>query len=130
LGQNHWHSSAGSVQHRQTASRGTSKHVPESKEIKVDKAAPTPNPLQLGVTVADLKKKGGMELAFTGVKAPLKQPLYIKARNVVPSVYDRGIGDEVNFYGNLQGDTTVNISSACQAANRRKRMPSELPKLN
>jgi hypothetical protein len=99
-------------------------------DLPSDKAAPLPNPLQTGITVSELKKKGNMELSFTGFKSPVKQPLYIKPRNVVPSIYDRGIGDEVNFYGNLQEGATVNISNACKATDRRNRLPTELPKIN
>jgi hypothetical protein len=99
-------------------------------DIPSVKAAPLPNPLQTGITVSELKKKGNMELSFTGFKSPVKQPLYIKPRNVVPSIYDRGIGDEVNFYGNLQEGATVNISNACKATDRRNRLPTELPKIN
>jgi len=99
-------------------------------DLPSDKAAPFPNPLQTGITVSDLKKKGNMELNFTGFKSPVKQPLYIKPRNVVPSIYDRGIGDEVNFYGTYEGGATVNISNACKETDRRDRLPSELPKIN
>jgi hypothetical protein len=99
-------------------------------DLPSDKAAPLPNPLQTGITVSELKKKGNMELNFTGFKSPVKQPLYIKPRNVVPSIYDRGIGDEVNFYGNLQEGATVNISNACKATDRRNRLRTELPKIN
>jgi hypothetical protein len=99
-------------------------------DLPSDKAAPLPNPLQTGITVSELKKKGNIELNFTGFKSPVKQPLYIKPRNVVPSIYDRGIGEEVNFYVNLQEGATVNISNACKATDRRNRLRTELPKIN
>lgn len=99
-------------------------------DLPSDKAAPMPTPLQTGITVSELKKKGNMELNFTGFKSPVKHPLYIKPRNVVPSIYDRGIGDEVNFYGTYEGGATVNISKACKAADTTDRLRSELPKIN
>lgn len=100
-------------------------------DIKSDKPAPAPqNPLR-GMEIADVgKKTAPMELAFSGFKSPVKEPLYIRPRNVVPSIYDRGIGDEVNFYGNVKEGATVNINTACKSADTRKRMPSELPQIN
>lgn len=100
-------------------------------DIKSNTPAPAPQNILRGIEVADLgKKKAPMELAFSGFKSPIKEPLYIKPRNVVPSIYDRGIGDEVNFYGNIKEGSTVNITSACKSADKRKRMPSELPQIN
>lgn len=100
-------------------------------DIKSSVPAPAPQNAISGIEVADLrKKKAPTELAFSGVKAPLKEPLYIKPRNLNPNIYDRGIGDEVNFYGNIRNGATMNISSACKTADKSKRMPSELPQIN
>ena len=102
------------------------------KDIKGIQNAPTPKQPIVGIEVSELKKKGTSELQFTGgFKSPLKEPLYIKPRNVIPNVYDRGIGDEVNFLGNMiDGKATVNITNACKCADKSKRLPLEIPKIN
>lgn len=101
------------------------------EDIKGIQDAPAPKPSIGGIEVAELKKKGGTELQFTGgFKSRIKEPLYIKPRNVIPNVYDRGIGDEVNFLGNMQeGNATINIQKACKCADKTKRLPLDIPKL-
>jgi hypothetical protein len=102
------------------------------QDIQKDKDAPTPKKPIVGIEVSELKKRGTSELQFTGgFKSPLKEPLYIKPRNLIPNVYDRGIGDEVNFLGNmLEGKATLNISNACKCSDKSKRLPLEIPKIN
>jgi hypothetical protein len=73
------------------------------------------------------RKLGLSDLNFTGKN--VKNDLIIKPRNLIPNVYDRGIGDEVNFYGNMT-ESTVNISSACKYADKKKKLPIGLPKIN
>lgn len=102
------------------------------EDIKGIQDAPSPKQPIGGIEVAELKKKGGTELQFTGGnKNRIKEPLYIKPRNVIPNVYDRGIGDEVNFLGNMQqSNATVNIQKACRCSDKTKRLPLDIPKLS
>ena len=100
-------------------------------DIKGNQNSPAPKPPIVGIEVAELKKRGGTELAFTGgFNSRIKEPLYIKPRNVIPNVYGRGIGDEVNFLGNMQeGNATINIDRACKCSDKTERLPLEIPKL-
>ena len=52
----------------------------------------------------------------------LKKPIYIRPRNSIPSVYDRGIGDFVNGCGSYMNATgfAENLSTACNAKTVRK----------
>lgn len=102
------------------------------KDMGKPKDSAIPKQPIVGLELTELKKRGGSELQFTGsFKSPLKEPLYIKPRNVIPNVYDRGIGDEVNFLGNMiDGKATVNITNACKCSDKSKRLPLEIPKIN
>jgi beta-lactamase regulating signal transducer with metallopeptidase domain len=100
------------------------------KDLKANKNAPTPKQPIVGIEVSELKKKGSTELQFTGGKQNIKSDLIIKPRNVIPDVYDRGIGDEVNFLGNMTGGgATINIDRACKCADKRQKLPLDLPKM-
>ncbi len=99
------------------------------KDLKANKDAPTPKQPIVGIEVSELKKKGSTELQFTGGRQNIKSDLIIKPRNVIPNVYDRGIGDEVNFLGNMMGEATVSIDNACKCADTQKRLPLDLPKM-
>lgn len=52
-------------------------------------------------------------------KPSLKTPIYENPINSIPNVYDRGVGQELNFsgndgfYNNMGGDCTVSIQDAC-----------------
>lgn len=83
-------------------------------------------------TTATLKAAGvkapRKRLIFTeDIKVPVKEPITIAATNLVPNIYDRGIGAPlpVNANGNegfynLSGVCSENIQSACKCADRPK----------
>jgi hypothetical protein len=53
----------------------------------------------------------------------IKKPIFIKPTNSIPNVYDRGVGQEINFDGLSKDTTPTNIQSACRSSmNRRKAM--------
>lgn len=99
------------------------------KDLKSVKDSPTPKQPIVGLEISELKKKGSTELQFTGGRRNIKSDLIIKPRNVIPNVYDRGIGDEVNFYGNMTSEATLNIDRACKCADTKERLPLDLPKM-
>jgi len=99
------------------------------KDLKANKDATTPKQPIVGIEVSELKKKGTTELQFTGGRRNIKSDLIIKPRNVIPDVYDRGIGDEVNFLGNMMREDTLNIDRACKCADKKDRLPLDLPKM-
>lgn len=101
------------------------------QDLKGSKDAPSPKNPVVGIEVKELKKRSGTELNFSGgFKSRVKEPLIIKPRNLIPNVYDRGIGDEVNFLGNIQGENIINIDRACRCTDKNKKLPSEIPKIN
>ena len=63
----------------------------------------------------------------------IKKPIYIKPTNSIPNVYDRGIGQEVNFSGSCKDTTPTNIQCACKKStsnqNRIGQYQLELPSL-
>jgi hypothetical protein len=52
----------------------------------------------------------------------LKKPIYVRPRNSIPSVYDRGIGDFINASGCDMNATGFheNLATACNAKTVRK----------
>lgn len=69
-------------------------------------------------------------------KPALKKPIYQNPINLIPNVYDRGIGQELNFdgndgfYNNLGGDCTVSIQDACGCMkDSRPRYTLDIPQL-
>lgn len=97
----------------------------EVQDLQKTKDATPINP----VDTIGKRKLGLSDLNFSGGGRNVKSELIIKPRNVIPNVYDRGIGDEVNFYGNMT-NSTVNISDACKCADTKKKLPIGLPKIN
>jgi hypothetical protein len=99
------------------------------QDLKGVKDSPTPKQPLVGIEISEIKKKNFTELQFTGGRQNIKSDLIIKPRNLIPNVYDRGIGDEVNFLGNMTGVATLNIDKACKCADTKERLPLDLPKM-
>ena len=63
----------------------------------------------------------------------IKKPIYIKPTNSIPNVYDRGIGQDVNFSGSCKDTTPTNIQCACSKStsnqNRIGQYQIDLPSL-
>jgi hypothetical protein len=64
----------------------------------------------------------------------VKKPIYIKPQNSIPSVYDRGIGLDVNCSGYMNATGADSLRTNCNKANLKQvssttQLPSDLPKL-
>jgi hypothetical protein len=108
--------------------------MPESRQLK-------PNPTSSNnLTAREAKMVDGLNYGFPIYinQKNVKDPIRVKPQNLIPDIYDRGIGDDVNFQGssgdegfyhNLSGKDTINISSACKCSPNTKIYKTDIPKL-
>jgi hypothetical protein len=78
-------------------------------------------------------------LILDPIKDPVKQPVIINPINLIPNIYDRGVGQEINlaasgeiqgFYENLAGTCTEQIQNACRCNDKKQdRFPLNIPQL-
>jgi hypothetical protein len=78
-------------------------------------------------------------LILDDIKVPLKVPVKINPINLIPNVYDRGVGQEINlaasgeiqgFYENMAGTCTEQIQNACKCSREYKQsFPLDIPQL-
>lgn len=72
-------------------------------------------------------------LNANGEYVNVKTPIYIKPKNSIPNVYDRGIGQDVNFSGGFRyaNGSSENLQSQCSPYKVKSSQPTltELPKL-
>jgi len=78
-------------------------------------------------------------LILDQIKVPVKAPIEINPINLIPNVYDRGVGQEINlaasgeiqgFYENMAGTCTEQIQNACKCSRDYKpRYGLDIPQL-
>ena len=62
------------------------------------------------------------------IKVPVKEPIFIAPINVIPSVYDRGVGQPIAFaangrqesFYNMSGYCSENVQNACRCSSEKK----------
>ena len=113
----------------------------ELSNIKVDKNAPAPSTPTVSLTVvksdAPVNLKSSPVL-LEDIKVPIKKPIFIPAINVIPNVYDRGVGQPLavsanasqeSFY-NMAGYCSENVQNACRCtAGRTGKYTLDVPQL-
>jgi hypothetical protein len=83
-------------------------------------------------TTATLRAKGvttpkRLLINLEDIRVPLKKPIIIEPANVIPNIYDRGVGSPLpemsanaeSFY-NLAGSCSENIQNACKCSQGKK----------
>jgi len=102
--------------------------------------APAASTLKQPLTVDDLSKKQTVALEIKNYVVPvlekptLKEPIAIPATNLVPNMYDRGVGQPLpmndQYYASFAGVCSENMESACKCTSQRKeKFKLDLPKL-
>lgn len=131
--------------------RNRDKKLLQVEDINVPKNAPMPvvANLKKQLMLSDIQKpstgnsgKGGIvkirreRVVLNDIKVGAKEPIVIGATNLVPNIYDRGVGQtlpllgEDGFYLNMSGTCTENIQMACRCSEREKpAYKSEIPML-
>lgn len=75
--------------------------------------------------VGGLVKVRNSRVVLDDIKVPVKTPIRINPINLIPNVYDRGVGQEINlaasgeiqgFYENMAGTCTEQIQNACKCS--------------
>ena len=117
---------------------------PQAKEIGQAPSVDTGNKTVEGVdkgtkaeTTATLKAKGVKVpkrklLLVDEIKVPVKEPIYVSPVNLVPNIYDRGVGQPLmasgEAYYNMSGVCTEDIQKACKCQeNKSKDYKLEIP---
>lgn len=121
--------------------RKRDKKVLKVEDIKAPKNAPLPvvADLKKQLMLSDIKKpsngnsgKGGIvqvkrpRVVLEDIKVGAKKPVVIGATNLIPNVYDRGVGQTLSvsgdnaFYQNMSGDCSQNIQEACKCSEKAK----------
>ena len=88
----------------------------ELSNIKVDKNAPAPSTPTASVTVVKSDSPVNLKsstVLLEDIKVPIKNPIFIPAINVIPNVYDRGVGQPLAFSGNRSQESFYNMSGYC-----------------
>jgi hypothetical protein len=65
---------------------------------------------------------------------PMKKPIYISPKNSIPNVYDRGIGQDIDFLGFMNASGGDTIQNNCNKANLKgatsgAQLKMDMPKL-
>ena len=78
-------------------------------------------------------------LILDQTKIPVKEPIIINPINVIPNVYDRGVGMELavsasgevqGYYENMSGICTEQLQKACKCTSeKQERFPLNIPQL-
>lgn len=102
--------------------------------------APAMPTVKQALTVDDLSKKVAQDLPVKNLVTPeilkptFKKPIDIPATNLIPSVYDRGVGQPLpmndQYYASFAGVCSENMESACKCvAGKKEKYQLDLPKL-
>ena len=95
------------------------------------------------ITVDDLSKKDVLQVVPQALVAPetkpskLKEPIFIRASNLWPNIYDRGVGApmpikgvEDKYYASFAGPCSENLLNACRCVKEKdSRYKLDIPKL-
>lgn len=95
------------------------------------------------ITVDDLSKKEILTVVPQVLVAPaespskLKEPIFIRATNVWPNIYDRGVGAPMpikrlddQYYASFAGPCSENMMNACRCVKEKdKKYKLDIPKL-
>jgi hypothetical protein len=121
--------------------RKKDKKVVKKEDLQASKNSPAPilANLKRQLTIDDIKTpstgnsgSGGVvqirrpRVVLEDIKVGAKEPIVIGATNLVPNIYDRGVGKtlslsgEDGFYINMSGTCTENIQMACKCSEREK----------
>lgn len=111
----------------------------DAKELGQAPETPTTNKIIEGVdagtkakTTATLRAQGVRVpkkrlVLVEDIKVPVKEPIFISPANVIPNVYDRGVGEPTMSasgadygYYNMSGICSENVQSACRCAEKSK----------
>ena len=88
-----------------------------ASDIKTTVSAPTPAP-SAAAAFNDVLKKN--PVVVEDIVVPVKKPIVIPATNLIPNIYDRGVGQPVALgaggerYYNMSGICSESVASACK----------------
>ena len=94
-----------------------------ASDIKTTVSAPTPAPT-VKAAFNDVLKKN--PVVVEDIVVPIKKPIVVPATNLIPNIYDRGVGQPVDFdssgerYYNMSGVCWESVSNACQCSLKDK----------
>lgn len=94
-----------------------------ASDIKTTVSAPTPAPTAKAAFSSVLKKN---PVVVEDIVVPVKKPIMIPATNLIPNIYDRGVGQDVDFgasgekYYNMSGICSENVAQACNCSVKNK----------
>lgn len=93
-----------------------------ASDIKTTVSAPTPAPT-VKAAFNDVLRKN--PVVVEDIVVPIKQPITIPATNLIPNVYDRGVGQFVDFSGsdryyNMSGVCSESVADACRCSVKDK----------
>lgn len=92
-------------------------------DIKTTVSAPTPAP-SVKAAFNDVLRKN--PVVVEDIVVPVKKPIMIPATNLIPNIYDRGVGQAVDFgasgerYYNMSGICSENVAEACKCSVKTK----------
>jgi len=89
--------------------------------------------------IGGLVKVRNSRLILDQTKDPVKQPIIINPINLIPNIYDRGVGKELavsasgeiqGYYENMAGICTEQLQKACKCTSeKQERLPLNIPQL-
>lgn len=88
-----------------------------ASDIKTTVSAPTPAP-SAAAAFNDVLRKN--PVVVEDIVVPVKKPIVIPATNLIPNIYDRGVGQPVDIgaggerYYNMSGICSESVASACK----------------
>lgn len=94
-----------------------------ASDIKTTVSAPTPAPTAKAAFSSVLKKN---PVVVEDIVVPVKKPIMIPATNLIPNIYDRGVGQDVDFgasgekYYNMSGICSESVAQACNCSVKNK----------
>ena len=85
-------------------------------DIKVDANAPAPANPSASVSVSKSSSPVNLKrspVLIEDIKVPVKEPIFIAATNSIPNVYDRGVGQPLDFAANGKLESFYNMAGYC-----------------
>lgn len=86
-----------------------------------------PNPVT-SVPVGSASPLTSGPVTVNALGSGLKRPIYVSPENLVPNIFDRGVGDPV--YMNATGGEYTNIQQACKCSNKKEHQQTILSQFN
>ncbi len=110
------------------------RYYSKKKDVKVADLKNENPPIIVGIpdpNPAPLQPSSGLTanpVTLSAMGSGVKPPIYMSAQNLVPNIYDRGVG--APLFVNATGDAPTDIQEACKCASKRTPRKTILSQLN